>query len=228
LLISYSIINKFLALKRQHVRPIRNRYVQARQVFDEVTQSVAGRVGPPVVHEIQFDLQTISQIKAPVDQLEQHIAKISIGGRGLAAALEVVGSVDALHQAMAYRDDLIADAQTRGMTPEKYFGIRTAAGVTDEKFSSNITALYSYTDDCIFFAQQFSEDLLEYGNKLRARYHRRLYRLGIRKFQAADWSIAEREGLVPPMAEYQRWLRGFRTPRSRWSRVVAWVRRRPA
>jgi hypothetical protein len=221
LLICYSIINKFGSLKRQQVRPLRNRYVQARQEFDAaVAAANAGQPGGP--HQVLFDLQTLTPVKVPTDMVSSLMPdKVFMGGRGLAAALELIGAVDAVERAIAYRNALIADAEVKGMNIEKYFGLKTAVGVTDEKFKSNVEMLFLYTDDCIFFAKQLSEDLLAYGNGLRRRYHRRLYRLGIAKFLPADWSIAESENLIPSTDDYQRWLRGFKKPPSRLGRLKA-------
>jgi hypothetical protein len=133
---------------------------------------------------------------------------------------EVVGGA----RAVDYRNDLIGEAKTNGMTTARYFGEPAADGSVDERVISNITALYDGSDDCIFFGRVLSDDLLKYGNRLRRRYRRRLYRLGIPKFQPADWSLAERERLIPSDEKYQRWLRGFRPRPTMSARLKSWLK----
>jgi hypothetical protein len=49
--------------------------------------------------------------------------------------------------------------------------------------------------------------------------------LGLPKPDKADWSLAEREGLIPPDTQYADWLKGFKKTPSRRERLMAWTRR---
>ena len=60
--------------------------------------------------------------------------EISIRGRALAGAVELVGAIDGLHQAIEQRNDLIEEL--RGMSPvpakvlkERYLGLKSEEGV---------------------------------------------------------------------------------------------------
>src|SRR5262249_50066987 len=156
LVLCFSVSNRFMSLKRQSIRPMRNRYVQARQEHDEFKERARTHRGPPpLVYNFQADLQTITPVIAPIQVLERYVfEKISIRGRALAAAVDLVGAIDGLEKAIKYRNDLIAEVHKESPVQaerlaERYFGLRNASGVTDERFKMNIEAIYSQTDDCI-------------------------------------------------------------------------------
>lgn len=229
LMLSFSICNVFMGLKRQHLRPLRNRFTQARQEHEQVVQALAAGHQVPAL-EIQADLQTISPVMVPASLLERYVfEKMTIQGRGLATAVQLVSAIDGLARAIAYRNDLVADFHaTAPMTPlmlaERYLGLRTADGVIDDRLPGNVEALFQQADDCIFFAKLLADDLLEHGNKLRRHYSWRIARLP--RPRVADWTIAERAGLIPPSAQYADWLRGFRKPPSLRERTGIWFRSR--
>jgi hypothetical protein len=79
------------------------------------------------------------------------------------------------------------------------------------------------TDDCIFFSRILADDLLEYGKRLRRRHAWRL-RLALPSVAPADWSEAERQGLLPANSEYAQWLKGFQRKPTRLKRFAtgAW------
>jgi len=182
----------------------------------------------PMVYELEADLQTITPLKVPTELLERHVfEKISIRGRALAAAVDLVGAIDGLEKSIKFRNDLITEFQQASPLPskvlaEKYFGMRTEEGITDEKFPSSVTAIYEQTDDCIFFSRILADDLLEYGTKLRKRYAWK-FRLHVPKLTGADWSIAENDGLLPPTSQYEKWLAGFKKKPKTFKRLTAKV-----
>jgi hypothetical protein len=228
----FSITNRFMSLKRQHVRPMRNRYVQSRQEFEAFRiRAQTHRGPPPLVFQFPADLPTLTPVIAPIQVLERYVfEKISISGRALAAAVDLVGAIDGLDRSIKYRNDLIAEIQKASPMPsellaDRYFGFPNQNGVTDERFAESVGAIYAQTDDCIFFSRILAKDLLTYGNKLRQKNVWK-YRLGIRKLREADWSIAQEQGLLPPDEAYASWLSGFPTAPTRWKRFVAAVRRR--
>jgi hypothetical protein len=219
-----SITNQFMTLKRQIVRPMRNRYVQVQQEHETFQEAAKAHKGPPpLVFEFQADFQTITPIRTP-DKVLEHYAfeKISLPSRGLAAAVSLAGAVDGLERAILYRNEQIAEFQraspltSRELVP-KYLGLTGPNGVVDVRYKGSVEAIYTQTDDCIFFSYTLADELLQHGKKLRKRYAWR-YRLRVRKFQSVDWSIAENAGLIPPKEQYADWLRGFRDPvrRSWW------------
>jgi hypothetical protein len=230
LTLCFSICNRFISLKRQLVRPMRNDYVQARQEYDDFNERAKTYVGPPrLIYELPADLKTFSMPAIPTAMLERELfEKISISGRALHAAIDLLGAIDGLEKSIGLRNDLIAEIHKRSPVPgqaltEMYFGIPTADGVTDERFSGSVIGIFDQTDDCIFFSHLLSKDLTIYGRQLRRRYAWR-YRLRVPKIQGADWTIAEQQGLIPPDALYADWLRGFKAQRlTKWARLKAWL-----
>jgi hypothetical protein len=85
----------------------------------------------------------------------------------------------------------------------------------------NIEALEKQTDDCIFFSMHLAEQLIKYGNGLRRKSW--MYRHGMKKFLPANWSIAEKQGLLPNEADFADWLRGFVPRPSWWKRFWHWL-----
>jgi hypothetical protein len=198
-----------------------DRYDRARQAYDQFRQAAENHVGPPYVYEFHADFQTISPVRTPTDILERYLfEKIAIRGRGLAAAVTLLGAIDRLDMSVKYRNQLIAEIQKAALPVEalakKYFGARTAEGTLDERFPSNITAIVEQTDDCIFFSKLLVEDLLAYGTRLRKQYAWK-FRLPP-KPKGADWSMST--DLIPPTAQYQGWLRGFPRRPSFFARLL--------
>jgi hypothetical protein len=137
--------------------------------------------------------------KMPTEALERYVfEKISIRGRALAAAVQLVGSIDGLANAIGNRNELIAEF--RETSPDqrlaKYLGLRSAEGVVDERYRASVAGIFDQTNDCIFFSRILAEDLLKYGNRLRGGHLRR-FRVGLPKLDGGDWSKAETSGLMP-------------------------------
>ena len=209
---------------------MRDRYVQARQEHDEFKERVWTHRGPPpLVHDFHADLQTITPVIVPIQVLERYVFEKNFRSRrALAAAVDLVGAIVGLDKSIKYRNDLIAEVHKESpvqanLLMERYFGLRNANGVTDERFKAGVEVIYNQTDDCIFFSRILADDLLTYGNGLR-RKNAWKYRLGTPKLKGADWSPAERQGLLPGNEAYASWLGGFPAQPTRWQRFVARTR----
>jgi chaperonin GroES len=217
MLFCISICNRSIGFKRQFVVPMRDAYERVRKEYDQRT---------PADRVPRADLQTLMPPKMPTEVLERHVfEKISIRGRALAAAVQLVGSIDGLAKAIEFRNDLISEF--RDTSPDqrliKYLGLRSTEGVVDERYHSVIVGIYEQADECIFFSRILAEDLLKYGERLRRRHLRGL-RLGLPKFDGADWSNVENSGLMPSADLYKAWLNGFRPVPSIWQRLIGWLR----
>jgi hypothetical protein len=101
----FSICNKFLSLKGQHILGLHHDYNMDREQVI-ATRAAAG-VGAPIPIEVRLDLQTLTPIWLPTQTLERLIfEKISIRGRALVAAVEVISCIDALEKSIGYRNEL--------------------------------------------------------------------------------------------------------------------------
>ncbi|WP_440640095.1 hypothetical protein ACSHT2_01645 [Bradyrhizobium sp. PUT101] len=222
LALCFSISNKFIALKLQHVASMKQRFHQVKREHEEFMRRPMQARGRFV---FQADFQTLSPMLVPIDELKKTVfEKTSIRGRGLVALVDLASSIEGLSEAMESRTELAHEIRNRSNKTDEdvaalYFGIRMQNGHIDERYSTNVDAIYRQTDDCIFFSRILAYELVQYGNSLRRRHMWR-YWLGLPKMRDADWSKAQAEGALPDHAEYERWLSGFRAL-GRWEKIKA-------
>lgn len=216
--LSFSICNRFLALKKQHVQSMYVKYSAARsRVMEDVRH---GDRDP----KFPADLQSLTPVWLPIEALERQLfEKTSARGRAMAAAIDLIGAIDGLNQAIRNWSELVlefrqASPLTRRQLAEKYFGLATADGVVDDRFRANVFSLSNQTDDCIFFSKILADDLYTYTRRLRRRNAWK-FRLSVPKEQPPDWTFAEAEGLLPNEMDCANWLRGFRKLPNRLQRI---------
>lgn len=228
-MLAIQIANTHIALKRQHVRPIVASYEQIGRDYEAYRNSRAMQVAK-VAFSYSAELKSLSPLRTPIIALEALILeKISLRGRGLAAALELAAAIDVLKLVIENRNLLIDEFKTSQLEDhqklEIFLGLRTAKGVVDERFKSNVEALLLKTDDCIFFSKILSEDLHRYAARLHKRYR---WRFRLKRFlpERADWSSTTLADLLPKEPDYHAWLRGFKSKPSAWRKLLFW--RQPA
>jgi hypothetical protein len=212
----FSITNRFLLVKGQHVLPMKQRYDEAQREHEIYKKRAALRSPGQdrVIFHLRVDFETMQTINVPTSVLERLVfEKTAIRGRGLGAAVDLIGVVDSLQQAIKARNELILEMRKDSPIPpdklaEIYLGLTNKDGVTDRRFPNLIEAIARYTDDCIFFARTLADELLAYESRLRRRYAWR-YRLRISKMRAVDWSKAQNAGLMPRDEQFADWLQGF-------------------
>jgi hypothetical protein len=228
--ICFSICNKFLALKSQHILDLHRDYFLDREEL-QAAHAVAQAGGAPAIVQVRADYQTLTPIWFPIEGLQRLMFdKINVGGRGLVTAIELISAIDAITKAIEYRNQLCAEflnkpPQNQREIVERYFGIPSAArSAVDERFVMSVNALYNQTDDCIFYSRSLAEELFAY-NLRRWRRYRWRYRLRLPKPAPEDWSLAISRGLMPHSERYASWERGFRSTQSWRSRVVTWWKR---
>jgi hypothetical protein len=209
------VCNRTLAFKKQIAKPLHDEYVNARQRY--MTVALRNKVmGVKPDYNIHADFRAHEPPKVPMTMVERFVlGKVSIRGRALAAAMELMGAVDDLEKSIELRNELIAETQKAGSPQprtlvEKYFGLRTAEGIVDNRYRSNVEAIIQKTDDCIFFSHLLADDLLAFGSALRKQHARRL-RTGLPQLTTIDWSHVIGTGLIPSKDTYKDWLKGFPT-----------------
>jgi hypothetical protein len=220
--VCFAICNRFVGLKRQLVLPMKQR-------FDKVQSEHKKFLNKPKATRGAFtfaaDFQTLTPLTTPAEALQKMIfEKTSIRGRALVAVVDLVAIIESLRLTIEARTELSSEIRNRKDKTDAdiaalYLGIKTSDGHIDERYRTNLEAIYLQTDDCIFFSRTLASDLVTYGNSLRRRYLWR-YWLWLPKMQDADWSMANASGLLPPDSQYDSWLCGFRTL-SKWQRFKA-------
>lgn len=208
--------NVFLSLKKHQVRPMCDAYEDMQKKHAQFLAALKSYTGPrPPSFTIQADWETLSPPRIPSEMLERSVLeKISIRGRGFAAAAQLVNSVDLLEKAVLYRNDLIEEFRKQAPLPPKrlaevYLGTKDQNGFEDARYSSVISAIKAYTDDCIFYSKVLGDDLEKYGGSLRKKGKWK-FQFFLPKVTEIDWSSATQNALMPDSNEYKRWLKGFR------------------
>ena len=217
-MLAFSICNKYLSLKKQIVLPNYTEYQQSREAFVRTREAFLRGEQVPI-SEFRADLRTVSPIWLPAQSLERQIfEKISIRGRALAGAVDLIGAIDAVDETITHRNELIAEIKSQSPIPPlqlalRYYGLRGTEAVIDQRFQANMDAIYKQTDDCIFFSRILADDLFDYGTRLRGR-HAWKYRLGVPKLVRENWKLdTSINGLL---------LAGSRVFGGLWLPIFAW------
>jgi hypothetical protein len=207
-----------MAVKKQHIRPMKQGYDNAVSIFD------AHAANPFIPLVLELDLRTLSQLTFAIETLERIVfEKCSLGHRGLAALVSVKDATDDLKLSIDLRNNLISDlknkssARTEAEKIHLYVGAY-ANGSVDLSFGQNMEALLHQADDCIFFSMLLADELLARERKLHARNWWK-YRLNVPLQHPADWSLARQDDLIPDKSKYANWLQGFKRPPSIWKRL---------
>ena len=222
--LSVAIANILLALKRQHVVPLNDNFERIRVSYaNHQSMLKAGTQLAPF--HFTADLRSLDLPATPQVALEKMIfEKTLIRGRALAALVALVGAIDGLSLSTKARNEMVENRRTAKWSDQErlefFLGLRTAAGVIDERFPTNIIAITEQTDFCIFFAKTLTADVAQYANRLRWR-EGWFYRLRVPRIDEADWSYPEKMGLMPKEDDSRNWLRGFQPRPTRWQRFLA-------
>lgn len=222
--LSVAIANVFLGLKRQFVVPLNENFEQIRVAYaNHQTMVKAGTQVAPF--HFTADIQSLPITATPHVALEKMIfEKTLVRGRALAALVALVGSIDGLAISFKARNEMVDNRRTAKWNDQErtefFLGLRSATGVIDQRFPSNLEAITAQTDFCIFYAKTLATDLAQYANNLR-RKEGQFYRLRVPKIEETNWSYPEKLGLMPKDEEYASWLRGFQPRPTRFQKILA-------
>jgi hypothetical protein len=219
---TFSICNMSLGLKAQSTLSLKEGYKKSKEEFVNALVIITPK-GEKSTFTLKPELRSIFMPRMPIESLERTILeKISIGARGLSSVVQLATSIQDLEGALDFRNELINETREAKLEPKeltvKYLGLPTADGTADDRFGSNIEAIFRYTNDCIFFSRLLATELVKYGKALRNR-NSRWFIMGLPKCRDADWSVAENAGLIPPSEDYKLWLNAFRPLPSTWQRL---------
>jgi len=204
--ICFSIANRAMALKGQHTRSMKEAYDAATDAHDAAMTNNVGE------HTVVMDFQTLLAPTFPSASLEKIIVeKTNVGVAGVACAIALIGAIEELRGSLEYRTALADDFRKDASAPLKvriarYLGL-FHNGFVDDRFRTNVDALVSHTDDCIFFSVRLSGILVRYEKKLRRRYWH--MHLPVRKMAEPNWKKAREANLIPPDSEYMDWTSSF-------------------
>jgi len=212
--VAFSIANTALTLKKQHVQPMYDMFVNDKARFTALTvQQVPGGSIAGGAPQFLLDLRRLAFPEFPMESLRSLVfEKISAQGRALALVSSLGQATSGLRDSLARREKLIqefADArETTAALTYRYFGIRTASGHTYQEFADLVDAILSYTDDIAYFGAMLCSDLEVHGERVRAA----LVKAGRKdapKVSNVDFEKARSLGLMPPESQYADWSAAF-------------------
>jgi len=215
IVVTFTICNAGLALKKQFVKDIYETYTSKKEALKEFHQRrAAGQQHPDLPFEFQADFRTLQIPVVSIDVLRTLIyERISATGRPLALVAALVGAFASLADTIQRRNSLIERFRQLGITgadqlPAFYFGLPYGPGHVSTEFSDTVESLYSQTDDVIFFCELLSNDLMAHGDHILDQY-RKVARVKKEKIASVDFTEPRKQGLMPDSTNYADWLKGF-------------------
>jgi hypothetical protein len=217
--LAYSVTEAFIAVKKGNVKPMYDHWDADRLRREQVVRSAPAGVSP--LFEFDADFRTLTPVKASVDHLRSLMfANISLDPRAVSLMTALERSVDQHANVIAENNRLVAQFEHDRPNPAelaaRLFGLPMGTRI-DDRYKTTIRALYSGTDDCIMFSKLLGDDLVERGKRLAAKIPKRLRG----QYVAADFSRAERQGLMPNPEDFRDWLP---TPPAAARRTSLWQR----
>jgi hypothetical protein len=173
IMVTHTICNAALALKKQHVQPMRESFLTAKADLDAFkAKRDAGQIAANVEFHVQMDMRTYPAPIVPIETLK-HIAfqELSAVGRPLALVAVIEQSLIGLTAAIEKRDQLIKRFESGDISERVhasyYFGLPLQEGHVNQEFPDLVEAIYSYVDDLAFFSSLLCSDLMKHGTKVR-------------------------------------------------------------
>lgn len=195
----------FVGLKRQHVKPTYQRFETSKMVF---LWKMAIRRRDEVI-DFDADMQTLDVVRVPLEALQKILVeRVNTPTRALALMAVLDRTVHALNNYLKMRNDMCDEFRKGGVVPQTYYGLRTAKGA-DERYSSSLKAIYTYTDDAIHFSKELGDELVAYTNEEKAKLSRR-QRKKVPIIVSADFSKAA--DMFPDRKNYSDWDTMFVKP----------------
>ncbi|WFC41464.1 hypothetical protein [Pseudoxanthomonas sp. SE1] len=208
-----TIANQALAVKRQQVGPLADKFFADRKVAENAFAARPTGAPPTGVHFVA-ELTKITPLTLPTDALKNLVfGSQRMPGQALALISMVDQSANELGNAISVRSELIDNFKIRNPTDptfiQDYFGLKRADGHTDAMYHDAMDAIVQYTNDIAFFAAELAEALQAHG---------RLVRNDLKKLaptapdvNTVDFAGPRASGLLPPRSDYAAWLSGIQS-----------------
>jgi len=218
-----------LALKKQHVKALKNSYDDDLTNFEVHKDKVLRReVAANTPFEMTPNLLYLQEISPPTATIQDIVlSKLSTVGRTISAVTALTDAVRNLNGALSRRNDLLTSFKNKQFPNgadfhHMYLGLPYGETQKNEEYGGCIQAIFLYTNDIIFFSIKLCEDLQAHGETLKKRYKSRL-RGSPPRISTVDFEKPRQDGLVPQDDEYVDWLSGFinaqETAPKWWKRV---------
>lgn len=168
-----AITDVFISVKKQHVKPTFDKYEKQRAEFIERVKNRK----PDEVIDFHADMQTLDIVRVPIEALQRLLFdRVNSPTRAISLMGVVDRTVHGLNNYIRARNDLCDEFRKNGVHPAIYYGLTTPNGA-DERYSSTLKAIQTYTDDLIYFGMMLGNDLMKYANAEKAKLPKRQRKL---------------------------------------------------
>lgn len=217
-MVSFSVCNAALALKKQHVQPLYEQFHRAKQEIERfLQQRAAGQIPREHAFEFTADFRTFPPLEVPLDSLKELVFhRISAYGRAVALVSVIEQSLVGVKSSILKREQFVQCVQSGGISgddlPRYYFGQPLPGGETNQEYTDLVEAIHSYLDDVTFFTALLCSDLVEHAKAVRERFVA-AFGKDAPHVSEPDFSGPRERRLIPPDDQYRDWLRAFVTKR---------------
>jgi len=215
--LAFGVCNTFLAFKKQHVKSLKESYdAQKAALLEFDLMRNEGEIQRDVAFEFQADLQTLQPQALPMDTLRMvAFERLSIVGRPLNLVVTLTQTVQSLEESLAKRNTLIEGYKTEfAKDPQRivplYFGLPYGEGHINLDYPGTIDAIYSQTDDGIFFGNLLCKDLHDHGARLSDEFKKK-FKDNPPRISEVNFATASTAGLMPDEKNYADWVKAFVT-----------------
>lgn len=209
---AFTICNRVIGLKKQHLIEMKNKYNNDRENFSRSIgqQARGGR-------EFTLDLRALPQLVLPVDILKGTVAnKVSADRRPLALIISIVETDLLLNQSIVFRNQLIEKFKSLLSNGDQhlgciYFGISyeiNSGGMHQAEYKDTLENICIHADDLIFYSHLLCGDLEKHGAELRNKFQQQKGK-NTPTIVSVSFDEANEQGLLPDNEKYKDWLTSF-------------------
>lgn len=171
-IISFSIWNFFIGLKKQHVRDLWERYNLEYQRWEtHLSNVMLKKANPNEVFELLTDFRLLQPIITPINLLQEQIFnKISLAGHPILALNALAQAIHSLSNAIETRNNLIEtyrNGAVKETLPDFYFGLTSESGSSNSIYHDCVENILNATDDCIYFSHRLCQLLEKHADKIK-------------------------------------------------------------
>lgn len=213
IVLSATIANQVLAVKKQHIAPLSHKYFSDRAAAHAVQETLR-QGGKPQVFHFEAQMVKITPLTLPVDALKNLTYSAELmPGRALALVSMVEQSVTELAHAVDMRSEQIEYFKSQnmpvGLFAQNYFGLKREDGNTDGMYHDSMLAVTQYTNDVAFFSSELADELQAHAARIRQQLLK--FTNEAPKANTVDFSGPRASGLMPSREYYEDWLSGFKS-----------------
>lgn len=207
MMVSFTVCNTSLLLKKQLVRPMFDSFCKARNDFLQYrNERASGQRQGSAQYRFQMDMQEYMAPALPTETIKTLVFdRVNAFGRPLTLIAQIENATAGLSAAIAKRARLIEGFKTSALEPDllalTYFGEKLPNGHTHREYADIVEVIHSYTNDLIFFSGLLTTDLATHG-RARSGTFAKKFGKGAPSIDPPDFSGPKKSGLYPPDTDY--------------------------